>query len=146
MLRCRGAWRVERGSAGMHGCRRPAVGPYAPPHPDSALRHVTRFSTSAPSGGSFNDNGLREAVRGDRLALDAAAQGHARAAVLRQVGVDDLAPVARVRHADAVALADARRPVDDRDDRLVGVGAGALEGDDAVFVVAAVDPLEAGGS
>ena len=139
-----GAWGVggrERVQSMLRAaCPSPHVPytPTTPTHPTTLL-----FNTTAPSGGSVSAMEWAKPCEGMGSAVAAAAQRHARAAVLRQVGVDDFAPVPGLRDADAIAVADQRRPVHDGDDGLIGVGAGALKGDDAVFVIAAVDPPEA---
>src|SRR4051794_14329872 len=76
------------------------------------------------------------------LGLDYAAVSDARAAVALGVRVEDLAPAAGERQADAVALARHRREVHDADDGLLTVLAPAREGQHRVLGVVGLDPLE----
>ena len=70
------------------------------------------------------------------------AVGHAAAAELLPVGGEDLFPGAGERHADAVALLQLGREVDNDHD-VTAVGRDAAEGDGVVAVVVVADPLKA---
>src|SRR5688572_12040753 len=68
---------------------------------------------------------------------------HAAAAVVPGVAVEDLAPAAAARHADAIVVARHRREVAHHQYRRRTVAAHAHERKRALLPVAAVDPAEA---
>ena len=84
-----------------------------------------------------------EAVRGDRLAGDAATVPDVAAAVDLGVAVEELDIPAGLGHADAVLRARDRREVEDHHDEVVRIARVADDRDDAVLVVVAVNPAEA---
>ena len=88
-------------------------------------------------------DGLIAVMPLDILRLDLALVLDAAAAEGLVVRVEYLDVAALLRHADAVAMADLRREVADGDEVVGRVLRLADEGDDAVLVVVAVDPLEA---
>ena len=78
----------------------------------------------------------------DLFRVESARVADIAAAVQAGVAIQELVIEAGLGHADAVAAADDRRPVQHDDDPVSGVGGAADERDDARVVVVAVDPLE----
>ncbi len=78
------------------------------------IRGQRRLRYRQPSGGTVRLHRVVEAVRGDRLGLDAAAVADVAAAVDGGVAVEQLGVVAGLGHADAVALPRHGREVEHR--------------------------------
>ena len=89
------------------------------------------------------EDGLIAVMPLDILRLDLALILDTAAAEGLIIRVEHLDVTALLRHADAVIVADLRREVADGDDVVGRVLRLADEGDDAVLVVVAIDPLEA---
>ena len=77
------------------------------------------------------------------LAGDIARIDDAAPAKLLQIGVEHLDIGTFRRHADAVAVAHLGGKVMNADEEIAALLGAPHEGDDAVFIVVAVDPLEA---
>src|SRR5260221_11795887 len=75
--------------------------------------------------------------------INAAVFAHAAAAIHRGIGVEELAPVAAARHAEAVVFPRHGSEVADHQDRRRALVALAQERDDALLPVAALHPAEA---
>src|SRR6266508_6015472 len=87
---------------------------------------------------------LIEAVRGDGLGVHATAVPHIAASIHGGVAVEQLRVVSRLRYADAVLRTRHRREVEHHHREIAAIARVPHEGDDAVLVVVAVDPAEAG--
>src|SRR6185503_14728667 len=85
---------------------------------------------------------MAEALVRHGRGVRAAEVAHAAAAVEGRVAVEELAPAAAARHADAVVVARHRREVAHHRDRRRVAGL-PQERDDALLPVAALDPAEA---
>src|SRR3954467_13810533 len=90
-----------------------------------------------------NGKRLRKVLVGHRRRLAAAVIAQARAAVERRVGIEELAPEAAARHAEAIVVARYRREVAHHQDRRRRFVALAQERNDALLPVAALHPAEA---
>src|SRR5262249_20617977 len=88
-------------------------------------------------------HGMIEAMRGDRLAGDAAGVADIAAAVDLRVAVEELGVPAWNRYADAVLRPGHRREVEDHHEKIAAVARIANDRDNAVLVVIAIDPPEA---
>ena len=88
------------------------------------------------------DNGLIAVVPCDVLALQDTVILHAAAAKSRIVRIQNLDVIALCRHADAIVMTHFRRKVADDNNEFATVFRAAKEGNNAVLIVIAVDPLE----
>src|SRR5262245_30294492 len=102
------------------------------------------FQQQASERGNGQREAVIEPVCGDRLRRDAAAIADVAAAEDARVAVEELDVVARPWHADAIRQAWHRGEIEDADDVVVRVAREADQRDNAVLVVVAIDPPEAG--